>query len=110
MSEYEELKNLITGLTGTVSTLSRRIAALKAKAHKHSAAPTPPAPAPKPRPEYVIVVRGDYASKWFGTEAELLRLNPNFKTLAYRSDGSIMRRFTKRSWADIYPPERLRVK
>ena len=113
MSEYTELKNLITGLAGTVSSLGRKIAALEAKAHAPHSAPAP-APAPRPAPgpllEHVIVARGDYASKWFGTEAALLALNPDFKTLAYRSDGSIMRRFTKRGWGDIYPPERLRVK
>ena len=106
MSEYTELKNLITGLTGIVSSLGRKIAALEAKSHAPHGAP---APAPGPREEYVFVKRGEYASKWFKTEADLLRLNPNFRTLAYRADGSIMRRFTRRSWGDIYPPERLRV-
>ncbi len=109
MSEYTELKNLITGLAGIVSSLGRKIAALEAKSHAPHGAPAP-APAPGPREEYVFVKHGEYASKWFKTEADLLRLNPNFRTLAYRADGSIMRRFTRRSWGDIYPPERLRVK
>lgn len=109
MTQYTELRDLIVGLTGSVSSLGQKIAALESKAHNHNAPPTP-APAPGPRPEYVIVARGDYASKWFATEAALLALNPNFATLAYRSDGSIMRRFNRRAWGDVYPPERLRVK
>lgn len=106
--QYDELKKLISGLTAAVSGLGRKIATLEGKAHKHSA--PAPAPAPVPAKQYVIVKRGDVAGKWFSSEAALLRLNPNFKTLAYNSAGGIMRRFTTRSWNDIYPPERLRTK
>lgn len=109
MTQYTELKDLIVGLSGTLSALGRKLASLEAKAHKHGATAPAPRPAPSPN-QYVIVQRGDYASKWFATESALMKLNPNFKTLAYRSDGSIMRRFNSRGWGDIYPPERLRVK
>ena len=188
MGQYEELKGLIAGITGAVSSLGQKIATLEAATHKHSSpapaptppaprpgtkpytvmasdgaeglsgiasrklgdanrwpeiaslnglnepytiyenqvlllptsgpAPTPPAPAPPPPPpapaasavEYVIVVHGDYASKWFDSEVVLLRLNPDFKTVAYNADGSVMRRFASRDWGEIYPPERLRIK
>lgn len=74
------------------------------------ARPTPPPPpAPAPRHKHVIVKSGDYASKWFASEAALLRLNPNFRTLAYNSAGVIMRRFTGRDWNSIFPGERLRI-
>lgn len=111
MGQYEDLLNAINAVSG-------RVAKVEGTAHSHSApapAPTPtPAPAPVPAPlpsgDFVIVKSGDLAGNWFATEADLLQLNPDFKTLAFRSDGSIMRRFTSRSWGDIYPPERLRIR
>ena len=71
-----------------------------------------PAPRPKPSPlkaQYVVVRSGNRASSWFVSEAALLRLNPNFRTIAYTEGGRVMRRFSARTWHDIYPPERLRI-
>ena len=107
MAQYQELKDLIAGLTDAVLSLGKRVAGVEAKTHSHTPAPRPK---PKPRVEYVIVKGGDVAGKWFASEAALLALNTDFKPIAYTAAGGIMRRFTRRSWGDIYPPERLRIR
>ncbi|KKK82783.1 hypothetical protein LCGC14_2799960, partial [marine sediment metagenome] len=113
MSEYTELKALINEANAYTrrvhDAIVSRLAALERRVDG-TPSPAPQPPAPGPRLEYVIVKRGDLAGNWFSSFTALLQLNPDFKTLAYRSDGSIMRRFSSRDWGDIYPPERLRVK
>ncbi|KKK92893.1 hypothetical protein LCGC14_2698350, partial [marine sediment metagenome] len=118
VSQYEELRKLIIAKANEARAFTQKVhdavvARLGAAENKIAAleARRPaPKPAPKPRVQYVIVKSGDTADKWFNSEDALIRFNPNFRTLAYRADGSIMRRFTNRRWNDIYPPEQLRIK
>ena len=108
VEQYEELIGLVRGLDSRVGGLERDVVALQA-APKPKPAPTPPPPAPSPPSrEYVIVKSGDMAGNWFAREADLYRLNPNFRDVAYTHDGHVLRRFSpRRDWNFIIPDERL---
>jgi len=101
VGQYEELSGRIDTLGGRVAENQRDIAALRSK----------PAPAPAPTPpthDHVIVKPGDVAGKWFKREADLLRLNGDFRDVAYSRDGHVIRRFTpRRDWNFIISDERL---
>ena len=61
-----------------------------------------------PSRDYVIVTSGDKASKWFESQGDLLRLNPNFPRVAYGNDGHVMQRFDPpRDWNGVALDERL---
>ena len=103
VEQYEELSGRITALTEEVAAVARDVDALK-KAPAPTPAPAPPAPSRN----HVIVKHGDAASKWFAREANLLRLNLNFRDVAYGQDGHILQRFSpRRDWNLIIPDERL---